>query len=55
MNTTTSKYQLAVKNALTGWLTGQDMLSIIRYQISEFGELGDRDAATLMLYQATFN
>ena len=54
MNTTISKYQLAVKKALTGWLTGRDMMYITRYQNPDI-PLSDRDAATLVLYQAAFN
>ena len=54
MNTTTSKYQLAIKNALTGWLTGRDMIYITRFQNPDI-QLSDRDAAILVLYQAAFN
>ena len=51
-----AKYNLAVKRALKGEITGKDMIAIAKYQNKDLGcEILDYDAATLALYQAMFN
>jgi hypothetical protein len=51
-----AKYNLAVKRALKGEITGKDMIAIAKYQNKDLEcEISDYDAAALALYQAMFN
>jgi len=46
---------LAVKRALTGETNGRDMISIVKFQNRNMGEIHDVEAATLVLLQVAFN
>jgi hypothetical protein len=48
-------YQVAVDNTLKGQTTGRDLINIVKFQNRDLGEIHDINAATLVLYQATFN
>jgi len=48
-------YQVAVDNILKGQTTGRDLINIVKFQNRDLGEIHDINAATLVLYQATFN
>jgi hypothetical protein len=48
-------FRLAVKRALTGETNGRDMISIVKFQNRNMGEIHDVEAATLVILQVAFN
>ena len=49
------KYKLAVKRALAGELSGLDVMSIVRFQCKELGEIDEIGIRMLVAYQMSFN
>jgi hypothetical protein len=45
----------ATNHALMGFVTGKDLIAIIRFQMPELGPINDVEAATMVLYQVAFN
>ena len=46
---------IATKHSLRGYVTGKDLISLIRFQMPELGPIKDSEAAMMILYQVAFN
>jgi hypothetical protein len=50
-----NRFKVAVKRALSGDTTGQDLIAIVKFQMRELGERDTFEYGMLVMYSAAFN